>query len=358
MKISIIGLPQAGKREAFSLLTSSPYSHDISRSGLVGMANIRDKRLEKLSAIYQPKKTVPGTLEFLLLPSLEKPGQNGPILREIANSELICYVVRAFEDETVFHVDGSVDPVRDLEWLNNELILADMIFLEKRLENLSKDKSKGKKKSLAGQLDEEDLLKRANTHLEDGKPLSSLEANLEEMKLLRETYRLLTAKPVLLVLNIVEDDIGQDLYLAKVKTLLQHWKCMAVEIAIKLEEELSNFDSIEERQEFLTDYGIEQEALEKLTISAYHLLGRITFFTVGKDEVRAWMIPKDSLAPRAARAVHRDIERGFIRAEVMKYEDFMQIGSAQGLKEAGKYYVKGKDYQVEDGDIINYLFKV
>ncbi|HRZ87557.1 MAG TPA: redox-regulated ATPase YchF [bacterium] len=358
MQIGIIGLPQVGKKSLFQLLTGGNVAAAKGKSakgGAVGIAKVRDPRFDKLVGMYKPKKSVPAAIEFVVLPKIEKESiASGEAFGAVADVDAICHVVRAFADEAVFHVDGAVDPMRDIETVNAELILNDLIFVEKRLERLAKemvrnsDKTKEKEKG---------YLLGFKECLDAGKFLKTVEFD-EEMRKMFASYPFLTRKNIVVALNIGEDKIGDESLLKAVSEKFGPIGIKAIQVSAKVEGEISQLDNDEERVAFLKDLGITEPAIDKLSRVCCETLGLIYFFTVGEDEVRAWTIKKGSLAPLAGRAIHSDIERGFIRAEVMRYDELVAVGTEQKLKEAGKLYLKGKDYVVEDGDIINFRFSV
>jgi hypothetical protein len=358
MQIGIIGLPQVGKKSLFQLLTGGNVAAAKGKSakgGSVGIAKVRDPRFEKLVDMYKPKKATPAAIEFVVLPKIEKESiASGEAFSAVAEVDAICHIVRAFEDDAVFHVDGAVDPLRDIETVNAELILNDLIFIEKRLERLAKemvrnaDKLKEKEKG---------FLLKLKECLEAGNFLRTVEFD-EEMRKMFASYPFLTRKNIVVVLNIGEVAISDETLLKKVAEKFGPLGIGAIQVSVKTEAELSQFESADERQAFMKDLGIAEPAIDKLSRVCCESLGLIYFFTVGEDEVRAWTIRKGSHAPLAGRAIHTDIERGFIRAEVMKYGDLIAAGSENKLKEAGKFYLKGKEYIVEDGDIINFRFSV
>ncbi|MDY0161696.1 DUF933 domain-containing protein [Desulfobotulus sp.] len=356
MKVGIIGLPQSGKKTLFTVLTGIKIQEGTQLSKpLPGTADILDPRFDRLVALYEPKKQQPARIDFVLLPKLEKETiAKGLIFQDIADMDAICLVVRAFEDEAIFHVDGDVNPVRDAERICGELLLHDQIFVEKRLErlelSLKKIKDEDQKKEFA-------LLQRMQAHLEAESPLRLFEMSDEEEALVR-SYPLITRKEMLLVLNTGEDAIGNPVtpQALEERSLRDHMP--VIQVCAGMEAEIALLEDPEEKAAFLQDLGILEPALGLLTRTALKALGRISFFTVGKDEVRQWLVRKDAPAPKAAGVIHSDLERGFIRAEVIKYAELMALGNEAEVKKAGKLYVNGKDYRVEDGDILNIRFKV
>lgn len=355
MKVGIIGLPQTGKMTLFKTLTGSQPPLGGITKPLPGSANIIDNRFENLVDMYQPKKEVHARLDLQLLPKIEKESiATGGIFRDMADTDAFCHVVRAFEDEAVYHVDGSVDPMRDIDMVNAELIMHDLIFIEKRLEKLETQLKKLKDET---QQKEFELLGRMKVFLEEEKPLRLFDIVHDEEILLR-SYPLITRKQMIVALNISEDMIENNDLLEKLKDRCETEKMEAMQVCAQVESEIAMLDSEEERDEFRHDMGIGEPALELLTGLCLKALGLISFFTVGKDEVRQWLLRKESTAPEAAGVIHSDLQRGFIRAEVFKYRELMEFKDEAGLKKAGKIYVNGKEYVVEDGDILNIRFKV
>ena len=347
MKLGLVGYPQVGKKTLFRLLTGQ----DPQATGL-GLAQVRDARVEDLVAQYEPRKRTPATIEFEMLPDLEEDSQkNAAALKGLERVDAICHLVRSFADESVYHLSGSVDPARDIRRFAEDLQLADMLFIDKRLERLAKER-KGQKEEGP----EKALLERMQAHLEEGHPLSEFGFSASEEKLVA-SYPLLTLKPVVNILNADEEDVQNIDLLAGLEAEFSDAPFAWVAVSAKIEEELAELDE-EERSAFLADLGLAEPALARLTRLCYSTLGLISFFTVGEDEVRAWTIRRGCLAPQAGRTIHTDIQRGFIRAEIMRYDDLAELGSEQALKAAGKFLQKGRDYEVEDGDIIHFLFKV
>ena len=349
MKLGLVGLPQVGKRTLFSLLTGQ----DGDKVN-IGLAKVRDARFEKLVDMFHPKKETPATMEFMLLPDMDTDAnRNAETLRGLEKVDVICYLARAFEDDTVFHAEGDVNARRDIQAFWDELILSDQIFVEKRLERLAKEKRPNDAQRAAK---ETELMTRMQAHLEEGKPLTQFEFSDEDKKLI-SSYPFLTLKAVIVVLNVGEDQIGDDNLEQEIGQAFADQGFRWIAISAQIEQEVSLLDD-EERTAFLEDLGIEQPALDRLTLLCYETLGLMSYFTVGEDEVRAWTIRQGALAPEAGGAIHGDIERGFIRAEVMQYDDLMELGSEQKVKAAGKFVQKGRDAVIDDGDIIHFLFKV
>jgi len=362
MKFGLFGYPNAGKKTLFELLTGEPLNGRYSEANtgaIPGAVPVRDRRLDRLAELYRPQKVTPAVLEFLLVPEppgaeLQKSGEAlEDVFRELERMDVLGVMVRDFPDDAIFHIRGSVDPLRDLrEWLE-ELLLRDQMFVEKRLDRLQKEL---RTKKIADKEKEEKLFRKLLLHLETGRSLRTLTLTEDERKRLRH-YSLLTRKPMLLILNVAEDRAADAEVPAALREEADRHGIQVLLLSVKIEHELAQL-SPEDREPFLEELGITEPALEKLTRTVYSLLGLITYFTVGSDEVRSWAVPAGSPAPRAARAIHADIERGFIRAELMRYEDLMAFGSEEKLKSAGKMQLKGRDYIVQDGDILSFRFNV
>lgn len=350
MKVGIVGLPQSGKKTLFQLLTGTEVDPNVLAKGKfpTGIAEIRDSRLDKLTELYNPKKKVPARIEFTVVPGIET--TDSPAFDYLEQVDLIMIVVRAFESEQVFHIKGDVNPSRDVESILSELSLRDWMFMEKRLERMAKDKRKRTREVE----EEQKLFETLKDDFEAGKAARNLDLSDEQKKTLTP-YPILTMKNVIVVVNVNDDAVGEEEPLASMKKQFADHNLSWTAVSAQLEEEVASLNSEEEREEFLSEFGIEEPALERLTQTCYQSMGLISFFTVGEDECRGWMIRRGSPAPKAARAIHTDLEKGFIRAEVMKYEDRVELGDEKKLKELGKYQTKGKDYIVEDGDIVNIL---
>lgn len=357
MKIGLIGLPQAGKKTLFELLTLHKPTESELASGkpIRGVAEIMDPRYERLVSMYKPKKEVRARIEAEVFPRLEKETiAKGEIFTDINELDAICHVVRVFKDDSIYHIDGSVDARRDIDFVNSELILYDLIFIEKRLERLEQ-KIKQTKEEAA--IKEKEVLVRLKAHLDKTLPLRLLEMTAEEKKLIA-SYPLVTRKDMIVVLNVSEDGLKDLALLGQLKSELGRIRVDVMQVSAKVEREIADLESEDEKTEFLKALGIEEPAINVLTRLSIKALNLISFFTVGSDEVRQWTIRAGSTAPEAAGAIHSDLQKGFIRAEVMKYADLASLGGEDKLKTAGKFYVKGKDYIVEDGDIMNIRFNV
>jgi len=356
MKVGIIGLPQTGKKTLFQILTGNEITEPSKASKPVpGAADILDSRFHALVEMYAPRKQVQARLELVLLPKLEAETiSKGDIFRDIADMDAICHVIRAFEDDAIYHVSGAVNALRDFEAVNAELLLHDQIFAEKRIQRLEEEvkkiKDEARQKELA-------LMFRIKDHLEQESPLRLMALTGDEEKMIR-SYPFITRKKMVIAVNVGEEDLGSPDLLTGFTDSCDSQRIAAMMVSAKVEAEIALLDTKEEKQAFLADLGIAETALEKLTRLCLQSLNLISFFTVGKDEVRQWLVRQGSTAPKAAGVIHSDLERGFIRAEVFSYEDLMAMGSEAALKKNGRLHVEGKDYIVTDGDIVNIRFSV
>ncbi len=355
MKLGLVGFPQVGKRTLFRLLTGKEPNSEGKKGNGLGLAKVRDTRFDRLVEIYAPRQETPAHIEFLLLPDLDQQAsRDDQILRSLEQVDVICHLVRTFRDNTVFHIHGVVDPCRDIRLFNEELQLNDLLFIEKRLERLEKEQNKKKDGQRVAM--ETDVLTRMKDHLEAGRFLRNFPLTEAEEKSIA-SYPLLTRKALIIILNVGEEEVGGRDLADPLRETFHEQDFEWIAISAKIEQELCQLDACE-RQTFLEELQLDQPAVDRLTMLCYEALGLISFFTVGPDEVRAWTNRHGSLAPQAAGVIHSDFERGFIRAEVMKYQDLINLGSEQKVREVGRFMQKGRDYVVEDGDIINFLFNV
>ena len=357
MKIGLIGLPQTGKKTLFELLTGHTLSESEAASGkpVKSIAEIKDARFDDLVAMYAPKKAVRARIDVELLPKIEKDSiAKGTIFQDIEDTDAICHVVRAFKDDSIYHVDGSVDPKRDMDAINAELILYDLLFIEKRLERIDKKIKQTKEEA---SIKEREILAKLKSQLDKELPLRLLTLNPEERKFI-SSYPFITGKEMIAALNVSEDDLKSKELIEKFKSDCDRLRISLMQVSAKVESEVAKLESDEERKDFFKELGIEESAVNILTRLLLKALNLISFFTVGADEVRQWTIKAGSSAPDAAGAIHSDLRKGFIRAEMIKYGELKELGSEEALKSAGKFYLKGKDYMVEDGDILNIRFNV
>ncbi len=358
MKIGLFGFPMTGKSTLFQILTGvQPSAHAAPGEAQLGMTRVPDPRLTQLSSMYSPKKTTPATIEYLDLAGMEK-GQAAKVLPldQLRTADALAHVVRAFEDENLPHSEGSIDPARDVAIMETEFILADQIVAEKRSEKLAllvkKTNTPEDKKELA-------LFGRVVAALEAETPLRNVEFSADERHTLRG-YTFLSLKPLLVVVNAGESDAGKlDAGPAAfgLEDVAAHPDTEVVALSAQIEAEIAELDE-DDAASFRADLGIAEPALDRLIRGSYALLGRISFFTVGEDECRAWTIRQGTVARRAAGAVHSDIERGFIRAELIAYDDLISAGSWNAGKEKGTSRLEGKEYVMADGDIVNFRFNV
>ena len=363
MKLGIVGLPNVGKSTLFNSLTkagaeSANYPFCTIEPN-VGIVAVPDERLQKLAEMYNTKKITPAVVEFVDIAGLVKGASKGEglgnkFLSHIRETDAICEVVRCFEDSNVVHVDGSVDPIRDIETINLELIFADIETVDKRLDK-AKKMLKADKKYQA----EIDLLEKIKLALENGMPARQLEYNEDEKEMLKEMF-LLTTKPIIYIANVSEEqlsDTENDANVNKVREYASKEKAEVIPLCVKIEDELSTLDD-NDKKEMLEALGLEESGLDTLIKKSYDLLGLMSFLTAGEPEVRAWTIKKGTKAPQAAGKIHTDIERGFIKAEVISYDELIKEGSMVQAKEKGLGRHEGKDYIMQEGDIVLFKFNV
>lgn len=365
MKLGIVGLPNVGKSTLFNSLTkagaeSANYPF-CTIDPNIGVVTVPDERLNKLAALYNSAKVTPAVIEFVDIAGLVKGASKGEglgnqFLANIREVDAIVHVVRCFENTNVIHVDGSIDPLRDIETINLELILSDAEILERRISKTTRGARNDK--TLAKELD---FLQRLKAFLEEGNLAIGFDTDDEDELAWIKEYNLLTYKPVIFAANVAEDDLADDgnsnPHVAKVRKFASENNCKVFVISAEIEQEISELDD-EEKQMFLEDLGLKESGLDKLIKASYSLLGLISYLTSGEDETRAWTITKGTKAPQAAGKIHTDFERGFIKAEVVNYQDLLDCGSYSKAKEKGLVGLEGKDYVVKDGDVILFRFNV
>jgi GTP-binding protein YchF len=357
LRAALIGFPSSGKTTLFQLMTSVRDAPKGKGDVAVGISKVPDARLDVLTGMYNPKKRVAATVEFTDLIAPSRAGAQGLVdVAAYKNADALVHVVRAFRDPAVAHPSGSVNPARDAQAMEDELILADLGIAERRLERIEKDQKKGKSAELEK---ERDLVSRCKTALEEGTPLRALGLTGDDRKRL-SGFQFLSAKPLLLVINLDENDIpdiGADVHQAAAATgltdFLAHAETKAVAVCAKIELEIAQLEPADANV-FLAELGLTESGLDRVIRTTYDLLGYMSFFTVGEDECRAWSIHRGTAAQLAAGEIHSDIQRGFIRAEVVSYHALTTRGSMPACKEHGEVRLEGKEYVVQDGDIINF----
>ena len=360
-KCGIVGLPNVGKSTLFNALTATEIAAEnypfCTIDPNVGIVPVPDPRLNTLAEIAESAEVIPTTIEFVDIAGLvagasKGEGLGNQFLGHIRETDAIAHVVRCFDDENIIHVDGKIDPLSDLETIYTELILADIESVEKAITRVGKHTKSGNKDALV----QEELYKNLKTHLENEEVAFSFDVSKEQKPLLRELH-LITAKPAFYIANVAEDGFKNNSYLSKLEEIANKRSIQVIPVCAQIEAELAQLD-IEEQQEYLSELGLDEPGLNRVIRAGYELLGLQTFFTAGPKEARAWTVSKGATAPQAAGKIHTDFEKGFIRAEVVGYQDYVDAKGEAGAKDAGKWRLEGKDYVMQEADVVHFRFNV
>ncbi|MEA4925828.1 MAG: redox-regulated ATPase YchF [Syntrophomonadaceae bacterium] len=354
MQLGLIGMPMVGKTTLFELLTESYNKAGSQGKANTAIARVPDKRIDYLSGVFKPKKTTYAQLELIDIPGLMPGGEKSAslFLDAVRKADALLHVVRLFDTEAVPYIYDTIDPIRDIENISYELLLSDLDLIEKRIDRINSNKKRNQ------MLKELNLLERLKDALSDEKPISTVILDEEEQEIMK-TYQFLTNKPMLICLNLNESDITNDSYLQKevIAQYVESQNIPVVEVAASIEREIAQLDA-DEKEMFMQELGIKESGLVKISRIMYERLGLISFFTVGEDEVKAWTIEAGTIARKAAGKIHTDIERGFIRAEVVDYNIFKELGNMSAVKEKGLFRLEGKEYVIKDGEIVHFRFNV